>query len=301
MGHYEHDWPVLAMIKKYLQSRRCYARRKLKQGKQPMDDTDVSAKGDPDDEGATFDPRAALQAKNMRKDEDDTAENPTTTCRADTEAEKRDVNASLQEKAGSTMNQTIHATTDNTHSSKVLMTPDNDPLSVFMDEDAFFLDHRGSAIEATYDAKDQKYKLSDGSVLILDAWPDSLDNYKTCFDDGVHRTQNTFGHWRVGSISGRKTSHPSPRQLLKNSSVNSHAKYFSDRLQSVPPGNSSTTRQKTPFNAIEPAHIQSASFSSVKTFKTSRFSVQPRHSVMRKISVASSNQILHIACCRTVF
>jgi hypothetical protein len=51
-----------------------------------------------------------------------------------------------------------HATTDNTHSSEVLMTRDNDPLSVFMDEDAIFLDHRDRVIEAMWDAKVQTYR-----------------------------------------------------------------------------------------------------------------------------------------------
>ena len=75
---------------------------------------------------------------------------------------------------------------------------DDSPSSVFVDEDGFFLDHKGDVIEAKYNATDNTYVLADGSALLFDAWPTSLENYATCFGDGVSRPQNASGHWRVG-------------------------------------------------------------------------------------------------------
>ena len=171
-------------------------------------DDDSSSEADPEDPDLMFDPSAALQA--MENDEHqeqsivntmdevgdvDTAGNLTT---KETSLDTGKKGHTAMSKPNKEVKKQVHIKKRETKNPTNIIYEDDSPSSVFIDEDGFFLDHNGDVIEAKYNATDDTYVLADGSALLFDAWPTSLDNYATCFDDGISRPQNTSGHWRVG-------------------------------------------------------------------------------------------------------
>ena len=209
MAQYERNWATHDIIKQYLQGRAGHACRKAKVQASVASDADSSSEADPEDPDLKFDPSAALQA--MENDEQqeqcnfntmdevgdvDTAGNLTT---KETLLDTGKKGRTAMSKPNKEVKKQVHIKKQwETKNPTNIIYEDDSPSSVFVDEDGFFLDHKGDVIEAKYNATDDTYVLADGSALLFDAWPTSLENYATCFGDGVSRPQNTSGHWRVG-------------------------------------------------------------------------------------------------------
>ncbi|KAF8528729.1 hypothetical protein JB92DRAFT_2825960 [Gautieria morchelliformis] len=147
LGHYESDWQVLAILKKYLQ-------------------------------GADFDPFVVLGYPDEQED--------------------RSSNGSGDEDGGRTQHMAIQ---NKNKTASVLKDQLNRPLtkhktSSIQPLKAPNLDlSEGTLLEAKWNKGTQKYTLSDGRVLTLDAYPKSIEHYDKGFCDGVIHSRNHSPGW----------------------------------------------------------------------------------------------------------
>ena len=217
MAQYQRNWATCDIIKQYLQGRGYHAcRRERVPEDAASDDAGVTA-ADPEDPDLSFNPFMALKTQDARKEAEEQMSNGDTYMEGEPTAMETTLHEGMQDspaipevrkktktlgdikktKLITDMNEDtpIYTPTTLFHSDDIV--EDNNACSVFVDEDGFFLDHKGNVIEVKYNAIHDIYMLTDNSTLLLDAWPESLDDYANCFGDGVPRLQNSSGHWRV--------------------------------------------------------------------------------------------------------
>lgn len=222
---YKRQWPILDMVKQYLQSQGYNNRKKAQQVKARREE---SPELEEDDDDANFDPSAALELLSPDKDDED-PDDP-----APEDQEIRPKSASKL-KGGKVKGPAAHDETDGDVPSKSKRkvdkpmcsdlkshsvdegdepiednSPDEDPNGVFLDEFGFFHDADGVPLEATFDDDADAYKLDTGGDITLDAFPETLEDFDDCFGDGIRRRRNAFKQWRVGSFQRAHVSN-SPR------------------------------------------------------------------------------------------
>ena len=277
MEQYVRNWATYDMIRQYLRGRSYHGRRKEKHREDTTSDDELADSLDPD---INFDPYTALHTEQHDENEGDDLEegkfnimnvndaadstyNLTATkaplpavdnSRLNQASKPMIEQTTIQANIKTKQNETVFDISEGAHISRHTIhyvsnnnIKDHDPSSVFVDEDGFFLDYKDNVIETRYNAKNNLYMLADGSTLLLDAWPDSLENYATCFDDGVSRRQNSSGHWRVGSRELNNhcdINLPSPMRILSNSAA-SPSTYISESHQSSTPEKTITTSLST--------------------------------------------------------
>ncbi|KAF8502410.1 hypothetical protein JB92DRAFT_2833631 [Gautieria morchelliformis] len=182
LGHYESDWRVLAMLKKYLQGKGAHQRRKVNIRHCERDDKPKEALPE---EGANLDPFAVLGYPDEQEDcssngsgDEDGDEHPEEEDSAQTFKNKNKTASVLKDQ----LNRPL--TKHKTSSIQPLKAPNLDLSEVL----------------PKWNQGTQKYTLTNGRVLMLDAYPKRLEHYEEGFCDRVIRSQNAFNHWKVGSV-----------------------------------------------------------------------------------------------------
>ena len=87
---------------------------------------------------------------------------------------------------------------------------------MFIHPQGHFVDIKGNPLNEKWDSVSLMYKLPNQAAIVLDAMPQSLDNYDNCFGDGVLRSRNPLKQWKVGCVSQPAiTSCLSPKSLAR--------------------------------------------------------------------------------------